>query len=221
MGQPRLLFALGLKVRNSSRLWDKEVPWAYGNGHELEMRFFFGTWESWVVGPKICWLPRDYRSSAPDRCNLHLWFICKRGLRILLSELALPTAVPSSCMQLLLLFSLVLVRCCLVLAVAVALFVLKPFIFRTRLGTAHEHPCQAKYTQPVSMVQTDLLLKVLFRNVSLSLQKWRIQTAWFYFISFNSWAKLQKNVTVLSFGRGHIAVPTQSNSKLQPKYSIP
>lgn len=54
--------------------------------------------------------------------------------------------MPSSCMQLLLLFSLVLVRCCLVLAVAVALFVLKPFIFRTRLGTAHEHPCQAKYT---------------------------------------------------------------------------
>ena len=42
VGQPRLLFALGLKVRNSSRLWDKDVPWAYGNGHELEMRFFFG-----------------------------------------------------------------------------------------------------------------------------------------------------------------------------------
>lgn len=96
-------------------------------------------------------------------------------------------------MQLLLLFSLVLVRCCLVLAVAVALLVLKPFIFRTRLGAAHEHPCQAKYTHNQCPWSKQIYYsKVLFRYVSLSLQKWRIQTAWFYFISFNSWAKLQK-----------------------------
>ena len=77
----------------------------------------------------------------------------------------------SSCMQLLLLCSLVLVRCCLVLAVAVALFVLKPFIFRTRLGTAHEHPCQAKYTHNQSPWSKQIYYsKVLFCYVSLSLQ---------------------------------------------------
>ena len=98
----------------------------------------------------------------------------------------------------------------------------KTFHFPNSAWRGARAPMPSKvHTQPVSMVQTDLLLKSAFSLCFSFPSKMEDSDCLVLFHIFQFLSQVAKNVTVLSFGRWHIAVQTQSNSKLQPKYSIP
>ena len=88
-------------------------------------------------------------------------------------------------------------------------------------GTRAPMPSKV-HTQPVSMVQTDLLLKSAF-SLCFSFPSIKEDSdclVLFYMFQFLSQVAKKCN-SVVFWGVGHIAVPTQSNSKHQTKYSIP